>query len=134
MKKVLLSVLFLFLLAVVGLAQENLGTAMQSNLGQNMKYQSYISEAGDTISLGDTIKIGKPSGIKTYNFITQGGEYCTPIITGKKVIVERIWSAAYNKKMPKTLYVGFKGYGLLMVYIDYENALEYGEVVKPIKK
>jgi hypothetical protein len=127
MKKIL--TLMFILLSIVGFTQESNSIATTSTLGKNVKYQAYITESGDTIRVGDIIKIGKPSGDKTFNYIMQGGQYCMPFMAGKKIIIEKIWSLSYNKKTQPTLFICF-GRGLAMIWIDYENAILEGEVVK----
>jgi hypothetical protein len=91
------------------------------------KYISYVSKSGDIINIGDTLIIGKPSGIKTFNFIQQGMEFCAPHISGKQVIVTGIRSYKNN------LFIEFKGYGLVPVYIQYENAIDTKEIGLNIK-
>lgn len=91
------------------------------------KYTSYVSKSGDIINIGDTLIIGIPSGIKTFNFIQQGMEFCAPHISGKQVVVTGIRSYKNN------LFIEFKGYGLVPVYIQYENAIDVKEIKLNVK-
>lgn len=86
------------------------------------KYLTYISKSGDIINIGDTLIIGMPSGVKTFNFIQQGMEYCAPNISNKKIKITEI------RSYKNTLFIGFNGYGLLRVYAEYENAIASGEL------
>jgi len=86
------------------------------------KYSSYISKSGDVINIGDTLVIGKNSGLNRFNFITQGEQPCGVVITGKKVIITQIRTYKNN------LFLQFKGWGL-PCYISYEPALDAKEII-----
>ena len=61
-------------------------------------------------------------------FIQQGGQYVAPWLADKDVIVTRIKSYG-SKKKGYILFVQFKGFGMLPVFIQYDNAVEAGEVL-----
>jgi len=62
-----------------------------------------------------------------FTFITQGNTGCGTIISNTKNIITKIKSIGSEKRGYK-IFVLFKGYGLLPIYIDYESALETGEI------
>jgi hypothetical protein len=95
---------------------------------ENGYYDTYHAKDGSTVSVGDTIKLGQPSGNDHFLFIQQGGQYVAPWLADKDVIVTRIKSYG-SKKKGYILFVQFKGFGMLPVFIQYDNAVEAGEVL-----
>ena len=95
----------------------------------NSKYTEYVTKTGESIYVGDTLKIGKPANGATFINITPGGVPIQAFMAGKKVVITQIKS--YGKeKSGYTLWVQFKGFGI-PVYIDYDNALDAGEIICP---
>jgi hypothetical protein len=110
--------------------------AQQAEFGKiigNDTYSTYVSKTGDIISIGDTLILGKPSGEFGFVFITQGDQRVVSSLAGKKVVITQLKSYG-TKKSGYTLFAQFKGYGLLPVFINYENAIEAFEVINPKAK
>lgn len=103
--------------------------SQQSKYGSLSKgnFSEYISKSGKTIHLGDTIQLGKPSGEFGFVFITQGNQRVSSSLAGKNAVITQLKSVGTQKSGFK-MYAAFKGYGLIPVYIDYEMALETGEI------
>ncbi len=121
MIKRILSILTL-LLAFNSLSQ----TATYRKISKNAHWENYISKAGDTLSIGDYIEILDPRS-DVFTYITQGNISAGPIISGTSPAITKIKSVGTKKRGYK-IFLGFKGYGLLTVWIDYENALRSSEV------
>lgn len=111
----------------------NQGIAQDFKFGEipvkNAKGTSYLTKSGTYLSKGATLTLGKPTGTDS-NFvhITQGGIVVIGGLSGKEVKVDHIKvfkRAAFSGKA----FVAFKGYGLVPCYIDYEAALESGEIL-----
>ncbi|MCI4443145.1 MAG: hypothetical protein JHC39_06510 [Lentimicrobium sp.] len=90
-------------------------------------FKEYQTKNGDILKVGDTIQIGYPQGSE-FKFITQGNVGCASFLSNSKAVVSKIKSIGNITRGFKT-YALFKGYGL-SVYIDYEAALETGEIKK----
>ncbi len=82
----------------------------------------YISTEGDTLEVGKTIILGLPTGNTGFRYITQGNEPVANWLAGEKVKIHKF------KTVRSKMYVLFKGYGLIPVYIDWEIARRAGEV------
>lgn len=95
------------------------------------KYIEYQTKSGDKIKVGDTIIIGYPRG-ENFTFITQGNVASGAFLANNKVAITKIRTIGNAKRGYKT-YLLFGGYGL-SVYIDYESALETGEIKDPFYK
>lgn len=121
MIKRIVSILTL-LLAFNSLSQ----TATYRKISKNAHWENYISKAGDTLSIGDYIDVLDPRS-DVYTYITQGNVSAGPIISGTRATITKIKSVGTKKRGYK-IYLGFSGYGLLTVWIDYENALRSGEI------
>ena len=94
----------------------------------NGYYDTYYAKDGSAITVGDTIKLGQPSGNDHFLFIQQGGQYVAPWLADKEVVVTKIKSYG-SKKKGYILFVQFKGFGMIPVYIQYDNAIGAGEVL-----
>lgn len=95
------------------------------------KYEEYITKNGDHLKVGDTLQIGIATGVNQFTYISQGeGANMHPTHSGKKVKITKIYSAG-RKNSGYKIFINFKGFGLLPVYVDYETALEVGEIVNP---
>lgn len=95
-------------------------------------YDAYISRDGDTLRIGDKMTLGLPEGGSIFNWITQGDAQANKKLAGARVIIHKFKCIGKDKTGYK-MYVLFKGYGLLPVYMDYEFALRTGEVEPPIR-
>ena len=94
------------------------------------RVDGYITKNNDTIYIGDTISIGQPSAVSRFEFISQGGEYGGSQLSGSKAIVHRIYVEDFKVNgRPTIVYLSFKGWGLLEVFVSYEQALAVGEVI-----
>lgn len=115
MKKIIL----LLLISFSGFAQK----AIYNKTNESGKFTEYQTKDGFTLKVGDTITIGYPTD-KNFRFITQGDLEVAPRMANVKVTVSKI------KLVKSKTYVFFKGYGF-NVAIDYEAALETGEIKNP---
>lgn len=105
---------------------------------KNSKGDTYISKSGKTLKTGDKLTIGKPidDSKDTFSYITQGGVQVVRSLENNEIEIFRFQTfkqAAFSGKV----YVAFKGYGLIPVLIDYESALESGEIIskgEPLSK
>lgn len=87
--------------------------------------QTYVTKEGDTLTVGQPITLGIPTGAEGFRFLTQGNQPVANWLAGTEVTIHKF------KKVRGKTYVLFKGYGLLPIYIDYEIARQTGEVEKP---
>jgi hypothetical protein len=94
------------------------------------EYQSYISKHGDTINAGQQLTLGIPSTDYGFRFISQGGERVANFLSGKTVFIDKL-KAWGNRRQGYKIYAHFSGYGMLPVLIDYDSAVETGEVLNP---
>jgi len=101
---------------------------------QKGNYDEYITKNGDTLIKGDKLIIGTPVAADAFMYITQGNEKVHIRLSGKEVEIHKFKAWTLNKKEEPSMYVLFKGYGLIPVYIDYENALKFGEIINPSAK
>lgn len=125
MKK-LLAILALFV-ASISFAQ----TAEYNKLSKNnQSFTEYKSKNGDIIKVGDSLMIGKAMDPDGFRYISQGSGRMHATHGGKPFTIHKIKS--YGKeKSGFTIWISFKGYGLLPVEVDYENALEASEIINP---
>lgn len=98
-----------------------------SDVKSKGNFKEYISKSGRSIKVNDTIQIGMPSAGNNFVFITQGNVGVVPSLAKTKAIITNIKSVG-SDKIGYKVYLLFKGYGLIPVYIDYENAIETGEL------
>ncbi|MDM1408587.1 hypothetical protein [Myroides sp. DF42-4-2] len=125
MKKII-TILTLFA-ASISYAQ----TAEYNKLSKNnQSFTEYKSKNGDIIKVGDSLMIGKAMDPDGFRYISQGGGRMHATHGGKPFTIHKIKS--YGKeKSGFTIWISFKGYGLLPVEVDYENALEANEIINP---
>lgn len=90
-------------------------------------HKQYITKTNDTIRVGDTISIGLPYNGNEFMFITQGNARTSSHISGDEVVITKLESLKANKTNFK-MYALFKGYGLIPVHVDLENAIKTGEI------
>lgn len=98
------------------------------DVNRNGNYTTYYAKDGSSVSIGDTVKLGQPSGNDHFLFIMQDGRYVAPWLANKEVIVRRIKSRCTRNK-GYILIVQFGGFGWMPVNIQYENAIETGEIL-----
>lgn len=96
-------------------------------------YDMYVTKLGDTLKIGDTLMIGIPTSDLGFTYISQGGQRVANRLANKKIIIDKLKTYGKSRNGFK-MYVQFKGYGLIPVLIDYETALEVGEIINPNKK
>ena len=101
-------------------------TAEYGKLTKKSEYKNYVTKIGDTLKVGDTLTIGIPTSDLGFIYISQGGQRVSNTLADKKVIVDKL--KTNGKKNGYKMYAHFKGYGLLPVLIDYDTALELGEI------
>lgn len=128
MKKSIITILVL-LITFISYSQ----VAQYGKLAGNDSFSTYITKSGDTIRIGETLKIGKPSGEFGFVFITQGNERVVSALAGKDAVISNLKSFG-SKKNGYKMFALFKGYGLVPVAIDFENAVDAGEVINPKAK
>jgi len=92
-------------------------------------YTIYQAKDGTTVKVGDVLHINPPNG-DHYVFISQNGLHGGPVLANKDVVITKIRVYGLNKARP-IVFMQFKGYGMIPLYIDYENAIEVGEVYNP---
>lgn len=119
--------ILLLLISYYSIAQ----TAKYGSLSKNNEsYKEYISKNRDTIKIGDTLIIGKALDPEGFRYILQTNARMHATHGGKKVTIHKIKSYG-NKKSDFTVWVQFKGFGWIPVEVDYENALNTGEIINP---
>lgn len=91
----------------------------------NFAQKQYVSKEGDTIHVGQAITLGLPTGNTGFRYITQGNEPVADWLAGETVNIHAF------KTVRSKMYVLFKGFGLIPVYIDWEIARRAGEVERP---
>jgi hypothetical protein len=102
--------------------------AIYNKTNESGKFNEYQTKEGFVLKIGDTITIGYPLG-KDFTFITQGDLNGRASLSNKKVKISKIKSIGNSVRGYKT-YILFSGYGT-SVHIDYEAALETGEIKNP---
>ncbi len=90
-------------------------------------FKEYLSKNKKVIQVGDTLNIKFPRSGNAFTFITQGNAPCGTILSNTKNIITKIKSVGTDKRGYK-IFLAFKGYGLLPVFVEYESALETGEI------
>ncbi|WGF93984.1 hypothetical protein [Aequorivita marisscotiae] len=108
-------------------------TAEYGKLTKKSEYKIYITKIGDSLKVGDTLTIGIPNSDLGFTYISQGGQRVSNTLADKKVVVDKLKTYG-TKKNGYKLYAHFKGYGLIPVLIDYDTALEVGEIKNPNRK
>lgn len=91
-------------------------------------YETYTTKKGQTISVGDHIELGLPYAGTHFIFISQDNTYVRSRLAGDVVEITKLEAATNNKKSYK-MQAYFKGYGVLPVIIDIENALKTEEII-----
>jgi len=104
--------------------------AVYDKIKESGDFTEYETKSKNVLKIGDTLTIGYPYSGNFFTFITQGGSQTSPMLTNKKVVISKIKSVG-NKNTGFKIYPLFKGYGWIPIYIDYESALETGEIKNP---
>lgn len=91
-------------------------------------FKTYISRDSITFNVGDKLEIDLPANGDRYLFISQGQAQAGTAITGAVVTIKKL-IATGNKDTGYKMWAQFKGFGLLPVDIDIENALRVGEII-----
>jgi hypothetical protein len=104
--------------------------AIYNKTKEKGEFIEYQTKSGDLVKIGDTITIGFPLG-QEFTFLTQGDLHVASFLSNSKVVVKKIKSVGNQTRGFKT-YMLFGGYGA-SVYIDYESALETGEIKNPFQ-
>jgi hypothetical protein len=103
-------------------------TAEYGKLTKKSEYKIYLTKTGDTLKVGDTLTIGIPISDLGFTYISQGGQRVSITLEDSKVVEYKL-KTYRNKNNGYKLYAEFKGYGLIPVLIDYDKALELGEII-----
>ncbi|UKM64748.1 hypothetical protein GSB9_01305 [Flavobacteriaceae bacterium GSB9] len=120
----------LILLLIFSISITYSQTAEYGKLTHKSEYEIYLTKTGDTLKVGDTLTIGIPLSDLGFTYISQGGQRVSNTLSDKKVVVDKLKTYG-TKKSGYKIYAQFKGYGLLPVLIDYDTALELGEIKNP---
>lgn len=118
--------IFLLFVVSIGFSQ----TAQYGNLDKKSEYENYMTKNGFEVKIGDTLTLGVPTSDLGFTYISQGGRRVSNTLADKKVVIDKLKTYG-NKKNGYKMYAHFKGYGLFPVLIDYETALELGEIKNP---
>jgi hypothetical protein len=103
-------------------------TAVYNKLSEKGIFEQYQTKDGLILKNGDAIKIGYPLG-QDFTFITQGDLQVSARLSNSEVSISKIKSIG-NPVRGYKIYLFFKGYGINCA-IDYESALETGEINNP---
>lgn len=90
----------------------------------------YKSKNGDVLKLGDTLILGKASDFDGYRYLLQINIKVHATHGGKKVVINKM-RVYGNEKTGFNMWFHFKGFGWTPLDLDYENALEAGEINNP---
>ena len=125
MKKTLLTI---FTICAVNFSFAQSDVAEYGKINRTGTFKEYLSKNGDHIKVGDSLQIGIATGPYAFTYISQGEEgNMHPTHSGKKVKISKIHSSG-RKNSGYKIFFNFKGFGLLPVTVDYETALEVGEI------
>lgn len=96
---------------------------------KNFNAKFYQTKSGVILKAGDTIKLGSPmdKSSGTFTYITQGGVRVLRALENNEVVIRKFRTFRQKAFRGKT-FVEFGGYGLMPVFVDYEAALENGEI------
>jgi lactate dehydrogenase-like 2-hydroxyacid dehydrogenase len=115
--------ILLFLITYTSYSQK----AIYNKIYSQSNYTEYQTKDNHTLNIGDTLIIGYPRIGNAFTFITQGGEMTASYLSNSKITIHKIKTLGNSKRGYKT-YIIFNTYGLIPVYIDYESAIETGEL------
>lgn len=131
MKKILFKKIILLLLIVVGqqvVAQnKKVKSVSHDALTKAGTYTEYISRAGATVQVGDSLQINNPSNFERYMYITQNDAYLRADEMNKKLKVKAINVSGDDKK-GYTVFFTCKGLGATPVFVRYEDAVQTNEI------
>lgn len=130
MKNIQLKRLILLLLIVIGQnvwAQKKVKRTEYGNFGKAGTYTEYVSKAGATIKVGDSLQINNPSNFERYMYITQNDAYLRAENMNKKLMIKAINVSGDNKK-GYTVFFTCKGLGTTPVFVRYEDAVQTNEI------
>lgn len=130
MKNIQLKRLILLLLIVIGQnvwAQKKVKRTEYGNFGKAGTYTEYVSKAGATIKVGDSLQINNPSNFERYMYITQNDAYLRAENMNKKLKLKAINVSGDNKK-GYTVFFTCKGLGTTPVFVRYEDAVQTNEI------
>ncbi len=131
MKKILFKKIILLLLIVVGqqvVAQnKKVKSVSHDALTKAGTYTEYVSKAGATIKVGDSLQINNPSNFERYMYITQNDAYLRAENMNKKLMIKAINVSGDNKK-GYTVFFTCKGLGTTPVFVRYEDAVQTNEI------
>lgn len=117
------------LILILAIAAFGYSTAQTGTypLTKKKNYKTYVNQAGKTINIGDTITINQPKTADAFTFITQGNQPAAAFISGDVVTISKLKSIG-NKTRGYKMYAYVKGYGLLPVMIDLDQAINAKEI------
>lgn len=104
-------------------------TAIYNKIEKAGLFKEYQTKSGNILKIGDTINILLPRQGNEFTFLTQGDFQISAHLSNTKVSISKIKTVGNKTRGFKT-YLGFKGYGF-NCFIDYESALEVGEIKNP---
>ena len=131
MKKIHLKKIILFLLVVVGqqvwAQNKKVKSVSHDALTKAGTYTEYVSRAGATVKVGDSLQINNPSNFERYMYITQNDAYLRADNMNKKLKLKAINVSGDDKK-GYTVFFTCKGLGATPVFVRYEDALQTNEI------
>ncbi|WLD23391.1 hypothetical protein NU10_11830 [Flavobacterium dauae] len=131
MKKIHLKKIILFLLVVVGqqvwTQNKKVKSVSHDALTKAGTYTEYVSRAGATVKVGDSLQINNPSNFERYMYITQNDAYLRADNMNKKLKLKAINVSGDDKK-GYTVFFTCKGLGATPVFVRYEDALQTNEI------
>lgn len=110
----------------------NAQTAIYNKIKTQDTFTVYQTKSGNIIKIGDTLHIRYPRAGNQYSFIWQDNMPSATDIANIKVLVSQIKTKGSDKRGYKT-HLFHKEYGMYPIYIEYESALETGEIKNPFE-
>ena len=131
MKKILFKKIILLLLIVVGQQvvdkNKKVKSVSHDALTKAGTYTEYVSKAGATIKVGDSLQINNPSNFERYMYITQNDAYLRADNMNKKLKLKAINVSGDDKK-GYSVFFTCKGLGATPVFVRYEDAVQTNEI------
>jgi hypothetical protein len=127
MKKILALVMTMFVLSATS------QTLKHNELTERTECEAYIGSDGILYKVGDTLKIGMPSGLRTFAFVQSIDfmgtiSYATAAFSNTEVVIKKIRIVGSSR-------TGYKGNfqtkatAVSNFFIDFESALQSGELI-----
>jgi len=125
--KFVIIVMSCFSINIVEAQNKKVKSVSHDALSKAGTYTEYISRAGATVQVGDSLQINNPSNFERYMYITQNDAYLRADEMNKKLKVKAINVSGDDKK-GYTVFFTCKGLGATPVFVRYEDALQTNEI------